>query len=114
MNSKLYVANLSHDITESELRGAFESFGPITDVFIATDRETARPRGFAFVTFETPDQAQAAIAKMNGAELGGRALAVSEARPKETPASSSTINRNFGPDRRAGAFQARHNRGGRR
>jgi cold-inducible RNA-binding protein len=114
MSTKLYVANLSYSITEATLRTAFEEFGAVTDVFIATDRETARPRGFAFVTFETAEQAQAAIAKMSGFELDGRALTVSEARPKESAAPGGGPNRNFGPDRRAGAFQARNNRGGRR
>ena len=114
MSTKLYVANLSYTITEDALRSTFEQFGAITDIFIATDRETARPRGFAFVTFETAEQAQAAIAKMNGVEVDGRALTVSEARPKEGAAPGGGANRNFGPDRRAGAFQARNNRGGRR
>ena len=114
MSTKLYVANLSYSITEATLRTTFEEFGAISDVFIATDRETARPRGFAFVTFEAAEQANAAIAKMNGFELDGRALVVSEARPKESAAPGGGINRNFGPDRRAGAFQARNNRGGRR
>jgi cold-inducible RNA-binding protein len=115
MSTKLYIANLSYNITEADLRTAFESFGAITDIFIATDRETARPRGFAFVTYETAESAQAAIAKMGGFELDGRALTVSEARPKEGSApGGGAPNRNFGPDRRAGAFQARNNRGGRR
>lgn len=113
MSTKLYIANLSYNITEADLRTAFESFGAITDIFIATDRETARPRGFAFVTFETAESAQAAIAK-GGFELDGRAITVSEARPKEGSSPGGGIKRNFGPDRRAGAFQARHNRGGRR
>jgi|SRR6478735_7926197 len=117
MSTKLYIANLSYNVTESDLRSAFESFGAITDIFIATDRETARPRGFAFLTYDTAEAAQAAIAKMGGVELDGRALTVSEARPKEGASSpGGGIKRNFGPDRRAGAFQARnnHNRGGRR
>jgi cold-inducible RNA-binding protein len=114
MSTKLYVANLSYTVTEAALKDTFGEFGVITDVFIATDRETARPRGFAFVTFTTPEEAQAAIAKMNGFELDGRALTVSEARPKEGSTPGGGIKRNFGPDRRAGAFQARNNRGGRR
>ncbi len=107
MSNKLYVANLAYTVTDTALRSAFEEFGPITDVFIATDRETGRPRGFAFVTFETAEQAKAAIAKMSGADLEGRALTVSEAKPKEGGAAGAP-NRNFGPDRRAGAFDARN------
>jgi cold-inducible RNA-binding protein len=111
MNSKLYIANLSFNTTEAQLRSAFEPFGTISDVYLATDRETGRPRGFAFVTFGTPDEAKAAIEKMNGTELDGRALTVNEARPKEggSSSSSSAHGKNFGPDRRAGAFQARNN-----
>jgi cold-inducible RNA-binding protein len=110
MNSKLYIANLSFNTTEAQLRAAFEPFGAISDVYLATDRDTGRPRGFAFITFGTPDEAKTAIDKMNGTELDGRALTVNEARPKEGVASGGGGgNKNFGPDRRAGAFQARNN-----
>jgi cold-inducible RNA-binding protein len=106
MNSKLYVGNMSFNTTEAELRDAFGQFGSVTDVYIANDRETGRPRGFAFVTFSTDVESKAAIEKMNGADLGGRALTVNEAKPKEEMGGS----RNFGgPNRRAGAFQERGN-----
>ncbi|MDR2673367.1 MAG: RNA-binding protein [Opitutaceae bacterium] len=82
-NSKLYVGNMSFKTTEEELRAAFEQHGAVTDVFVAMDRMTGRPRGFAFVTMGTPEEAKLAVEKMNGAELGGRALTVNEARPKE-------------------------------
>jgi cold-inducible RNA-binding protein len=108
MNSKLYIANLSFNTTEAQLRSAFEPFGTISDVYLATDRDTGRPRGFAFVTFGTPEEAKAAIEKMNGTELDGRALTVNEARPKEGASPSGNAGKNFGPDRRAGAFQARN------
>ncbi|AOS43152.1 RNA recognition motif protein [Lacunisphaera limnophila] len=114
MGSKLYVANLSYNVTEAELRTAFEPFGGIADIFLATDRETGRPRGFGFITFNTDEEAQAAIAKMNGVELDGRALTVNEARPKEGGPSGGGGGggggggKNFGPDRRAGAFQQRN------
>jgi cold-inducible RNA-binding protein len=109
MSTKLYVSNLSFSASESDLRGAFEPFGQVTEVAIPTDRETGRPRGFAFVTFAAAESAQAAIAGMNGKELDGRALRVSEARPKEGGApQSGSGNRNFGPDRKAGAFSARY------
>lgn len=114
MNSKLYVANLSYNTTDAELRTAFEAFGTVTEVFIATDRETGRPRGFAFITFSTADEAKVAIEKMNGTEIDGRALTVNEARPKEAGfggggGGGGGGGKNFGPDRRAGAFQARNN-----
>ena len=83
MNSKLYVGNLSFNTTENGLRTAFEQFGAVTAVYVANDRETGRPRGFAFVTFATADESKAATDKMNGFELDGRTLTVNEARPKE-------------------------------
>lgn len=111
MNSKLYVANLSFNATEADLRTAFEAHGTVTDIFVATDRDTGRPRGFAFLTFSTADEAKAAIEKMNGAEIDGRALTVNEARPKEAGfggGGGGGGNKNFGPNRKAGAFQARN------
>ena len=82
-NSKLYVGNLSFNTTETELRSHFEQFGSVTDTYVAMDKMTGRPRGFAFVTMGTADEAKMAIEKTNGVELGGRALQVNEARPKD-------------------------------
>ena len=82
-NSKLYVGNLSFNTTEDELRSAFSQFGSVTDLYVAMDKMTGRPRGFAFVTMGTADEAKLATEKMNGTDLGGRALTVNEARPKE-------------------------------
>jgi cold-inducible RNA-binding protein len=84
MNSKLYVGNMSFNTSEDALRSAFGQFGTVTDVYIASDRETGRPRGFAFVTFATAEESKAAIEKMNGADLDGRKLTVNEAKPKES------------------------------
>jgi RNA recognition motif-containing protein len=99
---------MSFKTTEDGLRAAFSPFGNLTDVYIANDRETGRPRGFAFVTFSTEDESKVAAEKMNGADLDGRALTVNEARPKDAMGGG---NRNFSsPDRRAGAFQERGNR----
>lgn len=103
MNSKLYVGNLSFNTTESDLRDAFGVHGSLSDVFIAMDRESGRPRGFAFVTYSTAEESQIAAEKMNGTDLGGRTLTVNEAKPKEAMGSGG---RNFGPDRRP--FQARN------
>lgn len=79
----IYVGNLSFDTTEDELRQAFSAFGAVASVSIVKDRETGRPRGFAFV--EMPDSAQAsqAISGLNLRELGGRSITVNEARPRE-------------------------------
>jgi cold-inducible RNA-binding protein len=82
-NSKLYVGNLSFKSTEDDIRAAFEQFGAVTDVYVAMDKMTGRPRGFAFVTMGTAEEARVAIEKMNGTEVDGRALTVNEARPKE-------------------------------
>jgi cold-inducible RNA-binding protein len=83
MNSKLYVGNMSFKTSEADLRAAFGQFGTVTDVYIATDRETGRPRGFAFVTFSTDTESKLATEKMNGVDLDGRQLTVNEAKPKE-------------------------------
>ena len=104
MNSKLYVGNLSFKTTEDALRDAFSQFGNVTDVYVATDRETGRPRGFAFVTFSTAEESKLAIEKMHGVDLDGRAITVNEARPKEENGGGG---RSFSsPNPRAGAFPA--------
>ncbi len=89
MSSKLYVGNMSFKTSEDELRSAFGQFGNVTDVYVAMDKMTGRPRGFAFVTFSSPEEAKIAAEKLNGADLGGRALTVNEARPKEEGAGRS-------------------------
>ncbi len=79
----IYVGNLSYDLSEAELREAFEAFGEVESAKIITDRDTGRSKGFGFV--EMPDQSngEAAIEGVNGQEIGGRALRVNEARPRE-------------------------------
>ena len=111
MNSKLYVGNLSFNTSDAALRSAFEQFGTVTDVYVAMDRMTGRPRGFAFVTFSTEAESKLAIEKMSGTELDGREITVNEARPKEEMGGGGAPRRTFSsPDRKAGAFQARGNR----
>jgi cold-inducible RNA-binding protein len=88
-NSKLYVGNMSFKTSEEELRSAFGQFGSVADVYVAMDKMTGRPRGFAFVTMGTPEEAKLAAEKLNGADLGGRTLTVNEARPKEEGAGRS-------------------------
>ena len=88
-NSKLYVGNMSFKTSEDELRSACGQFGSVTDGYVAMDKMTGRPRGFAFVTMGTDEEAKLAAEKMNGADLGGRALTVNEARPKEEGAGRS-------------------------
>jgi RNA recognition motif-containing protein len=82
-NTKLYVGNLSFKTTEDELRAHFGQYGTVSDIYVAMDKMTGRPRGFAFVTMGTDEEAKIAAEKSNGFELGGRQLTVNEARPKE-------------------------------
>ena len=79
----LFVGNLPHSTTEAELRSLFEPHGAIDRVSVVTDRETGRSRGFAFVEMKNADEADKAVAALNGTELEGRALKINEARPKE-------------------------------
>jgi cold-inducible RNA-binding protein len=78
----LFVGNLNFQTTESELSDLFKQYGQVSRVHIAMDRETGRARGFAFVEMPNDEEAAAAIAAMNGKEVGGRKLNVNEARPK--------------------------------
>jgi len=78
----LYVGNLAHSTTESELRAAFEAHGAVEKVSIVTDRDTGRARGFAFVEMTDAGAADKAVAALNGTELGGRTLTINEAKPK--------------------------------
>lgn len=78
----IYVGNLSFDTTDTQLRTEFEAFGRVSSVSVITDRDTGRPRGFAFVEMEDGTEAQSAIETLNGKEVSGRALSVNEARPR--------------------------------
>ncbi len=78
----LFVGNMSFQTTEDDLRALFEPFGQITRIHIATDRETGRARGFAFVEMANDEEAAKAITALDGKEVGGRNLKVNEARPK--------------------------------
>jgi cold-inducible RNA-binding protein len=79
MGARLFVGNLSFNTTEDELRDLFGPLGTIVDLKMVTDRETGRPRGFAFVELSSAAEAAEAISQLNGRELGGRTLKVSEA-----------------------------------
>jgi cold-inducible RNA-binding protein len=83
MSTKLFVGNLSFNTTENDLQQAFAAHGTVTETNLMMDRMTNRPRGFAFVTMSTPEEAQKAIAALNGKELDGRALTVNVAKPRE-------------------------------
>jgi len=79
---KLYVGNMSFDTSEGTLRDTFAAFGDVEEVAVITDRETGRPRGFAFVTMRDEAAGRAAIDGLNGKDLDGRTLKVNEARAK--------------------------------
>ncbi len=80
---RIYVGNFSYEMTEQELREAFEAHGQVQEVNMITDRETGRPKGFGFIEMPTSAEAQAAIDALNGKEFGGRAITVNEARPRQ-------------------------------
>ena len=112
----MYVGNLSYDATDSDIRELFEAHGTVSDVFIVKDRESGRPRGFAFVSMETPEEMDAAIEGLNGEEFAGRALTINEARPREErPRGGGGYNRggDRGGDRRGRGGYGGGDRGGR-
>ena len=84
MGKKLYVGNLPFSVTEAELRELFGRHGSVDSVSVITDRETGRPRGFAFVEMSEPSAATDAIRALDGTQLGGRALKVNEAQDKRS------------------------------
>lgn len=125
MPVRLFVGNLPYNATEAELREHFSAVGPLAYVHLATDRETGRPRGFAFVEFNDRAQAEEAIRRFNNQTFKGRPIAVNEARAREdrprtgpppprpsmsrplpapdpgmgrAPAGDERTGRNFGPD----------------
>jgi transformer-2 protein len=112
MSIRIYVSNLSPAITEAALQSAFAPYGAITKIFVAMDRDTALPR-YAFLTFDTAEQAAAAIAGMNGVDLEGQALAVSLARDPAplpvrrlpAPPPPRRTGAGFGGAPRGGAFR---------
>jgi cold-inducible RNA-binding protein len=83
MGNRLYVGNLSYGTSDDSLRQLFEAHGSVTSAQVIMDRETGRSKGFGFVEMGSDQQAQAAIAALNGQEIDGRNLTVNEARPRE-------------------------------
>ena len=91
MSNKLFVGNLSFDTTENDLQDAFAAHGTVTETNLMMDRTTGRPRGFGFITMSTPEEAQKAIAALNGSQLGGRALTVNVAKPREERPAAAVV-----------------------
>jgi RNA recognition motif-containing protein len=102
MSNKLFVGNLSSNTTENELQDAFAAFGTVTEANLVMDRTTNRPRGFAFVSMATPEEAQKAIAGLNGKDLAGRAIVVNIARPREERPGGGGGRRGLGGGNRSG------------
>jgi RNA recognition motif-containing protein len=96
MSNKLFVGNLSFDTTENDLQDAFAAFGTVTETNLMMDRMTNRPRGFGFVTMSSAEEAQKAIDGLHGRELGGRALTVNVAKPREERPAGGGGRREFG------------------
>ena len=83
MGKKLYVGNLTYGVTDGTLAAMFEPHGTVESAQVIMDRDTGRSKGFGFVEMKTDQEAQAAIAALNGAQSGGRSLTVNEAKPRE-------------------------------
>jgi RNA recognition motif-containing protein len=79
---KIYVGNMNFRTTEDALRDLFSNYGEVEEVAVISDRDTGRPRGFAFVTMANDDEARAAIEALNGQEVEGRTISVNEAKPR--------------------------------
>jgi len=111
MSTKLYVGNLSFQTTSEDLQELFAQAGTVASASVVEDRMTGRSRGFAFVEMSTPEEAAAAIEQMNGREIGGRALKVNEAKPRESRGGGGG-GRGFGGGNRYGGGGYGGNRSG--
>ena len=96
MGKKLYVGNLSYSVTDSDLLKMFEPHGTVESAQVIMDRDTGRSKGFGFVEMKSDQEAQAAIAALNGQQQDGRALTVNEAKPREDRGGSRGASRSGG------------------
>ncbi len=90
MGNKLYVGNLSFSVDSSQLTELFSQFGKVSSSNVILDRDTGRSKGFAFIEMSAASEAQDVIEKLNGQDLSGRAMRISEAKPQETHRSSGS------------------------
>jgi RNA recognition motif-containing protein len=111
MSTKLYVGNLAFQTTSEELQDLFAQAGTVESASVVEDRMTGRSRGFAFVEMATKEEATAAIEQFNGKEVGGRALKVNEAKPRENRGGGGGGRGGFGGNR--GGYGGNRNGGGR-
>jgi cold-inducible RNA-binding protein len=93
MSTKIYVGNLSYNVNNSSLESAFSEFGTVASAKVIIDRDTNRSKGFGFVEMSSADEAANAISSLNGKELDGRAMNVSEAKPMEPRSNNNNYNR---------------------
>jgi RNA recognition motif-containing protein len=93
MAKKLFVGNLPYETNDQSLQELFATYGDVSSANIITDKFSGRSRGFGFVEFEKDDEAEKAISEMNGKEIGGRAIVVNEARPREERPNGGRNNR---------------------
>ncbi len=105
MATKLFVGSLSYSVNDDQLSDAFSAVGQVASAKVITDRDTGRSKGFGFVEMSNDDEAKAAIDQLNGKEIEGRAITVSEARPREDRPRGGGFgggngNRDFGGGRR--------------
>ncbi len=98
----IYVGNLSYSVSEEDLRQAFAAFGQVTSANVIKDRDSGQSKGFGFVEMPSTEEAQAAIAGLNGKELKGRAMTVNEARPRADRGNDRGGGRSGGRDSRGG------------
>ena len=108
MSTRLFVGNLSFNTTENALHDAFAAHGTVVEANLMVDRMSGRPRGFAFVTMSTPEEAQKAIEALNNAPLDGRNLTVNVARPREERAPGGGGGGGRGPRREYGGGRDRY------
>jgi RNA recognition motif-containing protein len=102
MGSKLYVGNLSYNVTNADLNALFTPHGQVQTAEVIQDRDTGRSKGFGFVQMGTDQEAQAAISAMNGQEHDGRALTVNEAKPREARVGGGRSGGGYGGGRSGG------------
>src|SRR5882724_5781346 len=112
MSTKLYIGNLAFQTTSQELQELFAQAGTVESASVVEDRMTGRSRGFAFVEMSTKEEANAAIEQFNGKELGGRALKVNEAKPRENRAGGGGGRGGFGGNRGGGGGYGGNRNGG--
>jgi cold-inducible RNA-binding protein len=108
MSTKLYVGNLAFQTTSQQLQEMFAQSGTVESANVVEDRDTGRSRGFAFVEMSTTEEAAAAIGQFNGKEIGGRALKVNEAKPRE----NRSGGRGFGGSSNRGGYPGGNRNGG--